>query len=359
VALIDHHHIELVLGVVFQEELAVVARLALLGGVSADVECLEGRDEDTGVLLRVLSRHNLGVIAEEAAEGGVRLLGEAGAVADEQHLAELPGVGELPQQVDGRERLAGAGRHRDQEPPAALRDRLERGTDRGVLIVSAGRMPPAVGGEQRERLHAVEVNTGLLLVDLPEISWRGEVVQVDIEGDPGEVVVEAALVAVGGKDKRDVELLRVVLGLLEPELIRLVRCLRLHDTDRERDRAIADGQAEQVIHALAVALPSAAGGDHNRPWTALALDMILGPAGVVQRRVDQLLTGVRLGVGRTIGISWKHRRDAKAQWSGGRHDNTSQVCPLGNSSLHSVPVYRYALRRPFLHRRAWGDRMRA
>ena len=68
-----------------------------------------------------------------------RLVDEDVAVGEEQHPLGLAALPEPPDDVERRVRLAGAGRHHEQDPVLALGDGLDRAVDRELLVV-AGRL---------------------------------------------------------------------------------------------------------------------------------------------------------------------------------------------------------------------------
>jgi len=79
------------------------------------------------------------------------LLAQLIAVADKQRLDWLAGVGDASQQIDDDERLARAGRKREQGAwrlalHLAAGDLLEHGADRSVLIVAASRLATLIAG---------------------------------------------------------------------------------------------------------------------------------------------------------------------------------------------------------------------
>jgi hypothetical protein len=137
VALVDDHVAEVVLGVVRDEE-------ACVSVIRGDVERLIGRYQNPGVPLRVPARHLGGVGSEGAVKRPESLAPQLVPIADEQGPAELAGIGDAPQEVNGDERLARARGERQERPLLAARQLLEHRPDRGVLVVAPGRLAARV-----------------------------------------------------------------------------------------------------------------------------------------------------------------------------------------------------------------------
>jgi len=64
---------------------------------------------------------------------------------------EVAGPGDLLQEKDGDERLAGARSEREERPFLAARELFEDGTDRCVLVVAANGFAAGVADEKRLR----------------------------------------------------------------------------------------------------------------------------------------------------------------------------------------------------------------
>ena len=99
VALVDDDVAEVVLRIMGREEVGV-------GVIRGDVQCLVGGNEDVGGLLGVAARHWRGVGAEHVLEGSEALGAQLVPVAHEESAAQLPGIGDLLEQMDGDEGFA-------------------------------------------------------------------------------------------------------------------------------------------------------------------------------------------------------------------------------------------------------------
>ena len=106
-------------------------------------------DEDAGVFLGVIGSDRGGVRAENVLEGAESLGAELVPVADEEGAAELAGVGDVLEEVDGDESLPRSGGQGKQGAFLASGDLLQDGADGGVLIVAAGRLATGVADEER------------------------------------------------------------------------------------------------------------------------------------------------------------------------------------------------------------------
>ena len=179
VALVDDDVAEVVLGVVRGQE---VGRAV----VGVHVEGLVGGDVDAGVLGvvgAVRLRIDLGGVgAEDVLERAQALAAQLVAVADEQGAAQLAGVGDALEQVDGDEGLARAGGQREQGALGlagllAPGDLLQHGADGGVLVVAARGFAAGVAREQRLGRGSVQGEAHRLLVARAQVGGRGELGQ--------------------------------------------------------------------------------------------------------------------------------------------------------------------------------------
>ena len=126
-------------------------------------------------------RYRGGVGAEHVLEGPCRLAAQFVPVAHEQCPAQLPGVGNAFQQVDGDEGLARAGRQGQQ---GALRlpglyaacDLFQYGPDGGVLIIAPRRFAARVAHEQGPGDRLGQAEALPLLVARPQLTRRRELV---------------------------------------------------------------------------------------------------------------------------------------------------------------------------------------
>jgi hypothetical protein len=294
VALVDDDVAEVVLGVVGEQEVGV-------GVVGGYVEGLVGGDEHAGVLLGVAGRDRRGVGAEDGLQGAGALDAQLVAVADEERALELAGVGDALEQVDGDERLAGAGREREQRPlgrarALALGDLLEHGADGGVLVVAPRALAGRVALQQRSGCRVVEREADALLVAGAQVGGRRELCELARRvREAGEAVELHELVAVAGEDELHVEALggRVQLGLLQPMSRWLVLGLGLDEGDGYGLRVGRSLDAQRVVGAPPGLLEGPAVDDLDGAGRLLAADEVLGPAARVDGGVDEL--GARIG----------------------------------------------------------------
>jgi hypothetical protein len=101
-------------------------------------------------------------------------------------------------------------------------------------------------------------------------------------------------VAVRGEDERDVEVLAggIALGLVQAVPRRQIFLLGLDQGDRDGLRVRVDLDAQGVIHLAPGAAAALAAQDLDGAGRLLAPDEVLGPAPLVDGRVEQLGPGV-------------------------------------------------------------------
>jgi len=159
---------EVVLGVVRLEEASV-------GVVGVDVERLVGGDDDPGVLLGVRAGGGGDVGPEDVLEGAESLPAELLAIAQEQGALELASVRDPLQEVDGDERLAGAGREGEEGTLLTPGEFLQDGPDRGVLVVATARLALGLPGDEGPRGSVGQPDADGVLVAGLELLRGGEV----------------------------------------------------------------------------------------------------------------------------------------------------------------------------------------
>ena len=171
--------------------------------------------------------------------------------------AAPPGVPELPADLEGDHRLAGARGHRQQQAIRALGDRLHGAVDRDLLIVA--RDPPDLVVRRRDQLcggAVVQILGGAQA--LPQLVRRGEGLQLAFLA--GQVVELHDAGPVGGVGELEAEDAGVVLALLQPVAGQLVLGLGLDHRQRQVPRV-----AQQVIRPLTRTAVRLAPRKHDTP----------------------------------------------------------------------------------------------
>ena len=310
-ALVDDHEVEVVGRVALLEEgggrgglagFRSVVRAAVRSGAACPVEAqrLVGGDEHPGVRLRVPAGDGGRVGPEDVLERAQRLVAELIAVDQEERPAQDAGIGEAAQEVNRDVRLAGAGREGQERTGLAASDLLEHRPDRGVLVVAPAGLAAAVRRAERAGQLRGQVQAAGCLPAHAELV-RGGVVRHRGGGgrQAGRGVVFDPQVPVRAVDEGDVEaggapgvLAGVLLRLVQPSRGRRIRPLRLHDSDRDGLRGLADLDPQRVVSAAGARSSRPPVHDLDRPGRLLAPDQLLGPAGGVEGRVEQGDTGV-------------------------------------------------------------------
>ena len=218
--LVYHDMREVILGIEGSEETGV----AIFG---VDAERLVCRNVNAGVLgvVRAVgsTKHLGGIGPEDILKCSERLGPKLIPVANEKCAFELPGVGGALQEINGDERLAGAGGQGEQSAlrlfgKSAPRELLEDGADSGILVVAPRSFAARVGLKERLCLRRGQGEAHLLLIAGAKFCRGGKLGQEAWGGGYARQIVELDKhVPVGGEYKRHVQSLArgISLGLVK------------------------------------------------------------------------------------------------------------------------------------------------
>jgi hypothetical protein len=207
-------------------------------------------------------------------------------------------IPELPADLERHLRLAGAGRHREQDPPAPAHERLHGTVDGNLLVVP--QVLAAVVVRRRQEVLGGRVVPQFLAGPQagPQLPGRGE--DIDHALAAREVVELHDTFAVGRVGKLEVENFGVVLRLLEAVAGPLVGGFRLDDCDGK-----VPPVAEHVVGPLAGLAVHAINTDDDAPVGEVVLlderAWLVVPAGSLERRHDVVLAGLCLADHRSPG----------------------------------------------------------
>src|SRR5215213_7073567 len=198
---------------------------------------------------------------------------------------------ELPADLEGNDRLAGSGGHRQETASLPFQDRIHGAVDGDLLVVAQPRATEQVRGGQ-EPFGRLVVQGLAGLKARPEFVGLGERVELFLL--TGEVVVLDNTVAVGRVGEFEIEYLGVLFCLLEAGARGLVDGFRLDYGDRH-----VRGVAEQAVGTLLGASSgSAPDRDHasvcERPLLRKRVWLVVPPC-FEEPREDVLPAGVGLG----------------------------------------------------------------
>ena len=136
------------------------------------------------------------------------------AAAGSRRVAVPAGGPELPADLEGDDGLAGAGRHREQQPPVALENGFDGAVDRDLLVVALALPDGMIGGREQPAGSGVVIEPAPCAVALPELRRRR--IGAHHGFNAGEVVEFDDLVAVRRVGELQPEHLGVVLACCIP-----------------------------------------------------------------------------------------------------------------------------------------------
>jgi hypothetical protein len=228
----------------------------------------------------------LGVVDEEIAVGQVQDAGLAGRIALHVPL----GFPELPANLEGNERFAGAGGHGQEYTFLTAHNSGEGAVHGDLLVIARNLAGFDVGGGQELPFLVRRGQAEVALEAVPEIFGGREACQGGFLAFE-EVELDDAL-AVGGIGELEVEHPGVFLGLLQAGGGGFVQGLGLDDGQHG-----AGLVAEEIVRAFGGFPPDLGARDHDAAIGegTLLENLLVGPAGVVQLGHDELPAGVGFG----------------------------------------------------------------